>query len=452
MSKGKQIAHTVRVEKVVLGGQGLAHLENGCVVLVPHVLPGETVSVAITAQKKQYAEAELVEVHEASPYRLQPPCPYFSICGGCDLQHTTYANQLTLKHDYFCDALARALPEIFSSIQISPVLASPNPFHYRQRVRFQIDRSGRIGYFEKGSHRVLEIDACLLACAKLNDVLRDLFENKRCFSVLEQAVVLEMLLSPGDGLVVVILHLARKPRAADIQSAQLISREIGLVKSVWLAAEGVAMSGPFVENRGAELTEQKILFSISGGDTCQEIDYALEPGGFCQVNITQNQQLVSLMLDWVRAEGVTGRALDLFCGMGNFSLPLARTLSSVLGTDLQRSSIRSAQANAEKNGISNCTFSRSDAASAVAQCIKEGEKFSLILLDPPRQGCSKEIISQLPALGADSLLYISCNPATLARDLSMLVQLGYTIVQSRGVDMFPQTYHIESITLLRRGG
>jgi 23S rRNA (uracil1939-C5)-methyltransferase len=441
----------VTIEKVILGGLGLARLADGIIVLVPYVLPGEVAAIEIYSRKKQYAQARLVKIVEASSQRISPPCSYFASCGGCDLQHASYPHQLAVKADYFQDTLARALsPACFSAIQFGPVLGCEQAFNYRQRIRLQCDSSGRLGFYKKESHEIIDIDSCALAAAEINSVLLSLKEAGDRYSLLENAEAVELLYSPSDRKVIVVVHLLRKARPADIAAAKKLSAEIDLVKSVWIAVEGFALSGPYQAgiNDSTEIAN-RIELSLDGAVYAEKLTFTIEPGGFCQVNLRQNQQLILLMLDWVREENIQGRALDLFCGMGNFSLPLAQSGFSVTGMDVQRAAIRSAQFNADRNNLKNCLFSRSDAQTAVEILLKNKAQFDLVLLDPPRQGC-KNIISALPSLGAEYIIYISCDPATLARDLALLADSGYAIKRCRGVDMFPQTHHIESISLLQR--
>jgi len=441
--------HTVVINKVVTGGHGLAKLSDGLVVLVPFVLPGETVAIAIEKQRKNFAEAVLLEVLEASPQRVEPACRHFRECGGCHLQHGDYPSQLAIKESILGDLLSRnrqwPAEKIDSVCQ--PILASPRPFHYRQRIRLQVDGNGRLGFFERRSHAVVEIFSCPLAADELNQVLRELRESAPFRKLMIQSVALELLLSPLTGQVEVIIHLGRKPRAADLQAATALAKEIPLVQAVWLAGEGFAMIGTFSPaGEGAKTNGIAVTLPANLGG--REVVLRFEAGGFCQVNTLQNEGLVRQLLDWAQV-GQGDAVLDLFCGMGNFSLPLALTARKVVGTDLQRSSIRGAQMNAASNRLTNCLFLRSDALGAARELIQAKERFDLILLDPPRQGC-REIIPFLADLAAGKIIYISCDPATLVRDIDQLLGLGFGLRKIRGVDMFPQTCHLETIALLSR--
>jgi 23S rRNA (uracil1939-C5)-methyltransferase len=191
-----------------------------------------------------------------------------------------------------------------------------------------------------------------------------------------------------------------------------------------------------------------IRLTLPAGKGQEPVSLAVEPGGFYQVNQEQNEQLITLLLDWA-AVGREQRVLDLFCGVGNFSLPLARKASQVTGMDLQGSAIRSAKRNASLNMLDNVDFTKMDAAAGARFLAGQGEHFDLLLLDPPRTGC-REVLPQVAALAPETIIYISCDPATLARDLGDLLALGYGIKKMRLFDMFPQTSHLETMVLLSR--
>ncbi len=442
--------HTVTITKVVTGGHGLAKLADGLLVMVPFVLPGETVVVAIEKQRKAFAEAVLLEVLTPSPQRVEPLCRYFRDCGGCLLQHGDYPSQLAIKEAILRDLLLRSRQWQALEIDLlcQPILASPKPFYYRQRIRLQVDANGRLGFFERRSHAVVEVMACPLAAAELNQVLGELRAHPAFRQVMRQAVALELLLSPLTGMVEVIVHLGRRPRAADQQAATLLAGDLPLVQALWLAGEGFAQSGPYGGAGREGAKSSGIAFALPEDLGGRELVMRFEAGGFCQVNHQQNERLIRQLLAFAGV-GSGEAVLDLFCGMGNFSLPLALSARQVLGTDLQRSSIRGAQANALANHVANCSFRRAEALDAVRDFGKAKERFDLILLDPPRQGC-REIIPFLAGLGAKKIIYISCDPATLVRDLAQLQGLGFGLRKLRALDMFPQTCHVETIALLIR--
>lgn len=439
------------VDKVIKGGLGLGRLPDGQVVMVPRVLPGEQVRVRLRRKHKQYQEAELLEVLQPSDQRISPICPVYDTCGGCDFQHAAYDEQLRLKNAVLAETLCRAglcKEEEIPGLLGAP-LASPKPFGYRQRIRLQVAQ-GRAGYFGRQSHSLVPVSRCPLAGEAINSVLADLSASRQFQSLLSMASAIELLENPGHGSIILLIHYTRKTRPGDHQAARLLCQAMPTLEAVIFDVEGQT-KGPCCNDTG-EIPLRGLLveFSLPAGLCGQPLSLGLEPGGFCQVNLGQNENCIKLLLEWTR-EMQPGKALDLFCGMGNFSLPLAMHGWDVTGMDMQRSTIRSAVRNAEIAGLAaRCQFSQESAAKAARRLLAEKTTFDCLLLDPPRFGCA-ELIPLLPGLAARQIIYISCDPATLARDLVGLTQTGYRLVEVRLVDMFPQTAHQETMVRLERG-
>ena len=436
------------IEKIVLGGLGLAYLPDGMVVLIPNVLPGEVVRANILRRHKGYAEAELLEVVKPSAHRVVPLCPDFARCGGCKLMYADYALQCRIKDGCLQDILSRNLngasKQKFNFVEFVP---SPKKLGYRQRIRLQVDERGRLGFFQAKTHKHVNIAACLLAEPALNEVLALLSEAPEMMKWGRVLAAVELLYSPIDEQVVVIVHLKRRARPADRKAAENIAKRAGLIRAIWLAAEGASMDGPYAGQSGLAKEDVSIRFEqrLLGEPP---LAMGFEAGGFCQVNLSLNNELIKLMLAWAGA-GAGERVLDLYCGLGNLSLPIARHAGEVVGIDAQRATIRSAQNNARNNQIDNCRFIQANVGKAVRELLRDKEGFDLIILDPPRQGC-KDVVDYLPQFGAKRLIYVSCDPATLVRDLNALANCGYGLQKICGLDMFPQTSHMETIALLDR--
>lgn len=444
---------TVRIDKVLAGGQGLARAASGQVLMVPRVLPGEEVVVRGLRNHKGYLEAELLEIVSRHPGRVVPPCPHFGCCGGCDLQHASYPLQVEIKNGILREQLERAgVLARGGGLALEAPLASPLPFGYRQRLRLQVDESGRWGFFRGRSHDLEAITECPLAGPGINAVVREFPASLALARLLNNALEVEVIASPGDGKVFLIVRLRRKARPADLQAAARVGAELVPVSAVFLEAEGQQRLGPLPEaiagGGGGDRGLVCLPFPALPGREIPAYTLLQEAGGFCQVNPAQNRRMIDQMLAWLAGYEVR-RAADLFCGMGNFSIPLALAGVATTGSDLQRSAIRSAGRNAEAAGLHNCTFLQAAAEQAARNLAAAGERFDLLILDPPRRGCV-ELIPLLAGLGAGLLLYISCDPATLARDLAGLIGQGYRIEKAGIVDMFPQTAHLESMVLLRR--
>jgi 23S rRNA (uracil1939-C5)-methyltransferase len=445
----------VVIDKVVAGGLGLGRLDDGMVVMVPYVLPGEEIVARAKRRKKKYMEAELLEVLHPSPRRIEPACSHFGVCGGCDLQHTDYDYQLELKGKILRQHLlgAKVITETELDKVLEKPLSAPRPFGYRQRLRLQVDKNGGYGFFQNRTHVVEVIDSCPLAMPEINLVLKKFAGSVAMTHLLGLAREVELLASPGDNSLVLIIHLQRRPRPTDVAAANQVVDDLDPVKAVYLAAEGVKIAGPYIGSTPAEEEGDRSLLlqlpfpamarhNIAAHTLCQEA------GGFSQVNLEQNSRMIETLLDWVEELPVK-RGLDLFGGMGNFSIPLAAKLTEVVGLDLQRSAIRSAETNAAAAGLTNCSFLRKSAEEGLKEFGAAGEIFDLILLDPPRRGC-RELLPFLGEVGTPAIIYVSCDPATLARDIQGMAESGYRLQKVVMVDMFPQTHHLETMVLLSK--
>ncbi|TFG37535.1 MAG: 23S rRNA (uracil(1939)-C(5))-methyltransferase RlmD, partial [Desulfobacterales bacterium] len=324
---------TTTIEKLVIGGNGLGHLPDGKVVLVPYVLPGEEVDVRPISKKKNYVEARVVKILQPSADRVNPPCPYFPQCGGCDFQHVRFEKQADLKNRILLEQIDRSGLKQGSKSFLLPPLPSPTAFHYRQRIRLHVGKDGELGFHRNQSHEVKPISACLLASPQLNDVLHYLINKSPFAKVAALTTSVELLLSPAEDLVVILMHMSRRPRPAERKVLEELASGDSNIKHVVVKATGSGMSDVFPGNKTPD--EPPLLYfshAAPGGDSLR---MTIEPGGFCQVNAEQSEKLVALVIEWAEIDS-GDKVLDLFCGMGNFSLPLARQARSVIGMDLQR--------------------------------------------------------------------------------------------------------------------
>ncbi len=442
----------LRIEKIVNGGYGLARRDNGQIVLLRHVLPGETVTARILEEKKGFAEAALIEIIEASSHRVPPPCPKYGTCGGCDLQCCDSEQQLRIKREIIVDLLERA-PQ--SALQqavplLAAPLASPRLFGYRQRLRLQIDEHGQPGFRRFHSHQCVPISQCLLARPELNSALQQLQALPPFHKILATTTELELLLNPASSRVVCIFHLTRKPRPADMKEAEVLVETLPLVEKIFFHGQDFLPCGPDTGSREDRDSEglQLLLPPFPGHTDQPPLSLSWEAGGFCQVNLEQNIQLIQTVLDFCRPDPET-TILDLFCGMGNFSIPLAMQSASLLGIEGQGSAIRSARKNSDRAGLTNTLFEKSPIHERCQALAAEGRSFDCVVIDPPRQG-APGLARQLAALTRKRLVYISCDPATLCRDLGELTCSGFRIKKLQPVDMFPQTHHIETVALLEK--
>ncbi len=439
----------VRVEKIVNGGQGLSRLIDGRICLIPGVLAGELIGARIGDTHRGMLQATAEQILEPSPARISPPCALADTCGGCDLQHCSYPEQLQIKKEILCDLFSRsASPAVQqATTEIREPLPAPSPFHYRQRIRLQIDDRGRPCFRKRSSHDTVPVSNCLLAAGQLNRTLGGLMASQAMQALLSTCNELELLLNPGTGQVIAILHLNRPPRPRDFALArELIASETQpLLEDLLFCGETFALI-----RADQDMTPTTLALQLPPltGFTTHPLTLSWEAGGFCQVNLTQNVQLIRTVLTLGQISS-TDTVLDLFCGMGNFAIPLAGRAREVLGIEGQGAAIRSARKNATGAGLANTTFIKGPIHDSCRELITSNQCFDLVLIDPPRAGIPG-LAKDLAFLTRRKLIYISCDPATLCRDLAQLFSQGFTIRVVQPVDMFPQTHHLETVVLLER--
>lgn len=438
-------SHVVTIKKVVNGGYGLASKPDGQAVLVRHALPGETVSIVVTRQQSQVAFARIVARHTTHPGRVEAPCRYYADCGGCDLQHTDYPSQCMIKQAITSDLLSRCRRDQISShgAVSYPIMPAPHPFGYRQRIRLQVDPRGFVGFHRHQSHDVVAVTTCLLAHPEINRVLAHCRETDSFAKLVAVSESIEIMLDPVNETISLLALLNRPPRPSDRAAAGRICCDIPKLTRVFLAGRKFSMEGPFTATPAA--ADRLLTVELSG---TPPLLMSWEAGGFSQVNLEQNRTLVELVVH-LAAPTNGDRILDLFCGMGNFSLPLARTAGHVLGIESQGSAIRSARMNCRRNNLDNARFEQSDVVGACDTLINAGHRFGILICDPPRHGIPG-LAPHLSRLCTNRLIYVSCDPATLCRDLDELVDAGFSLITIRTVDMFPQTHHIETVVLLEK--
>ncbi|MDU9048753.1 MAG: class I SAM-dependent RNA methyltransferase [Candidatus Electrothrix sp. Rat3] len=427
--------HTVTIEKVIPGGKGLARTADGQVVMTPFTLPNEGVLVKEDKKKSGYLEGKIERILSPSPARIKPLCPLYGECGGCDLQHGSYAEQLRIKKGIVAESLHRAkVPIEHVQKHVQDTVASPAQWGYRYRLRLKINPAGQLGFFKKRSNDFLPVSHCPVATQGINAALAELSETGILQPLAGLYREVELMESPADGKITLVLRGEKqKPPSATLQA---LATSPCIHQVGWAARKKFLYTSPLTQH--VRFGEKNCALSWSGG--C-----------FSQVNPGQNEQLIRLVCDLAGALSgdLSGKTvLDLYCGMGNFSIPLGLCGGTVTGIEGNKESIHWAEKNAQQAGIS-ARFLVADVRAALKQLVNQGEKVGCILLDPPRSGVGKDI-TLLSRLEPEKTIYVSCDPATLARDLNLLCTHGYNITRVVPVDMFPQTSHIESVVLLER--
>lgn len=419
------------VETLVNGGSGLARF-NGRVVFIPHTCAGDLVRVKVVRSKKNYLEAELLEVLQPGPERRTPVCPVAGECGGCQWQHLSYDQQLHWKHQLFVETLSHQCHIAASAIK--PIIPSTDQWHYRSRVQIKcFNRHGHFitGFYRPRSRYVVAVDQCPIMDQRLNRLMTDLkaLINGSVFA--DEIPQIDLSVDDNGKCVAVVHYVGR-------QGSGLID----CLRHCGLSADVLVQFG-----------SKKNIQTICG-DGLLKIHVDTPPiylkysaGSFAQINLQQNRVLVDTLMatfPWSK----NFRVLEIFCGMGNLSFPLARRVEHLIGIEESVTSIRMAQHNSHQNAITNLTFTAAAAEDVIGAAIHQGH-FDVVVLDPPRTG-AYSVIKCLVTTGIPYLVYVSCDPQTLARDLKHLIDCGYQILSTQPLDMFPQTHHCESITLLQK--
>ena len=428
--------HTVEITGLNHDGRGVGRLE-GKVVFVDGALPGERVAFRFLRRRRNYDSGVVAEVLRPSPQRVAPRCEHFGVCGGCALQHLEPSAQVELKQGLLAEDLeriARTAPERW----LEP-LRGPR-WGYRRKARLGarwVPKKGGllIGFREKRSTYITGLNRCHILDARVGGLLpalRELAAGLSCARRLPQIEV-----AAGDEAVALVFRHLLPLTGEDEARLCAFGREHGI--RIYKQPGGPDTIVPLWPEAPAPL-----FYDLPE----QEIRIRFRPTDFTQVNAAVNAQMVARALELLEP-GPDDRVLDLFCGLGNFTLPVARRVKTVLGLEADALLIAGARANAEDNGLDNARFQAADLYTAGERPPWNGFDFNKVLLDPPRSG-AMEVIKQLPP-EVERVVYVSCNPATLARDAAYLVQVrGYRLSRAGILDMFPHTTHVESIALFLR--
>ncbi|MDJ0807278.1 MAG: 23S rRNA (uracil(1939)-C(5))-methyltransferase RlmD [Gammaproteobacteria bacterium] len=425
------------VESLTHDGKGVAHVD-GKATFVYGSLPRERVRFVYTSRQRKYDEGRTVEVLEASPQRVEARCSQFGICGGCSLQHQDPEAQVVSKQQAMLDTLQRI--GRVEPVEILSPLLSESAWGYRRKarlgVRYVPKKGGTlVGFRERGSSFVANIDTCHILHPRVGELLPALSQLIDGLSIRHKIPQIEMAM--GDSVCVLIFRLLQEPSAEDLQKLAGFGAQHDV--AIYQQDGGLETVRP-VSGEPLELFYQLPDFDLT---------LRFLPNDFTQVNTDINRQMVRQAVEMLELEPVD-RVLDLFCGLGNFTLPLARQAGEVTGVEGDSGLVARARANAQLNHINNVRFFTANLYETLENEPWLQDRFNKVLLDPPRSG-AQEVLGHLPRLGAERLVYISCYPGTLARDAGILVhELGYRLFSAGIMDMFPHTAHVESMALFEK--
>ena len=471
---------TVKIEDIGTEGEGIGKLE-GFTLFVKDAVMGDVVEARLVKVKKNYAYARLEKVLTSSPLRVKPVCPYHKQCGGCQIQAMSYEAQLQFKENKVKNNLVRigGFDQIFIESVMESVVGMEQPWHYRNKAQFPVgtDKDGRIitGFYAGRTHSIIANTDCALGVEENEPILQKVLAYMQNESIsaydettgqgLVRHILIRKGFTSGEIMVCLVINGKNLPKEDRLVSTL---REIPGMTSIWLnyntkntnvimGTEGRVLWG---QNTITDVIHRRSIEEINSGKDClrydskenapQGITFAISPLSFYQVNPIQTEKLYSLALEYA---GLTGEETvwDLYCGIGTISLFMAQCAKEVHGVEIVPQAIEDARKNAERNHIENATFYVGKAEEVLPRLYEEEHIFAdVICVDPPRKGCDEACLNTIIKMAPKRIVYVSCDSATLARDLKYLCENGYEIRKVRAVDQFGQTVHTETVCLLSK--
>ncbi|WP_371362268.1 23S rRNA (uracil-C(5))-methyltransferase RlmCD [Sporomusa rhizae] len=430
-------------------GEGVGRYQD-FTVFVPGALPGEQITAQITTVKKNYAVGHITEIEVPSPHRIPPECSIYQQCGGCQLQHLTYEEQLNVKRQQVVDAITRIgkLPDV----TVHPTLGADNPWYYRNKMQFPVGlQQGKVvvGCYSQGSHDIVDTDNCLIQQQINNAIVREVRTviaelgiepyNEHTGQGVIRHVLGRVGTATGEVMVVLVTATDRLPKQDQVieRLKNKIPGLVSLVQNINPKRTNIIMGNKTVTLWGQDTITDKL----------GEFRFAISARSFFQVNTIQAEVLYNQA---VKYAGLTGSetVIDAYCGTGTITLFLARKAKKVYGIEIVEPAILDARKNAVNNNVANVEFMVGDAVQVMPRLFKQGIRPDVIVVDPPRAGCEQKVLETFVNMEPKRIVYVSCNPASLARDLAVLAEKGYVVKEVQPVDMFSQTFHVECVALI----
>jgi 23S rRNA (uracil1939-C5)-methyltransferase len=438
------------IKRLGINGEGVGYFKRG-VVFVPGALPGEEIVAEATKVHPKFAEAKIKKIRKKSPHRVAPPCPVYDQCGGCQLQHLSYEGQLMEKRDIVKQAFERYVSKHVDEIEIRNTIGMDDPWYYRNKSQFQVGvRNGKViaGLYGLNSHHLIDIPVCIVQhpeCNKVTDtvkrILQDLNipiydEKKKKGSV--RTIIVRVGFQTGEVQLVIVTATKDLPKKELLLDR--IKEQLPQVKSIVQNINDKDTSLIFGE-KSIHLSGENVI-----KETLGDLAYELSARTFFQLNPIQT---VKLYNEAKKAAKLTGKenVVDAYCGVGTIGLWLSDQAKEVRGMDVIKESILDARKNAERHGKTNVHYETGKAEEILPKWIKQGWKPDVLVVDPPRSGCDDKLLATILKTKPKTVVYVSCNPSTLAKDYQQLSKL-YKIEYIQPVDMFPQTSHVECVVRL----
>ena len=441
----KNKIYRARIEGYTSEGLGVARID-GQAVFVHRALRGEDCDVLLLKVLKNAAFGKVVKVHEPSPHRVEPDCPYYGKCGGCDFRHMDREEELYAKKTRVQDALRRIGG---SDVQVEEILAGER-LHYRNKSQFPIAADGTVGFYKARSHQVIPVENCLLQKVDTNNVQLKFdryirLYNVSCYDERTRQGLLRHLYvrsnGAGESLVCIFANGRELPHEAELVALlrEASPRIVGVVLGVNTQPTGAILGKEYRTLWGTDVLTDELC----------DLTFRLSVPSFYQVNREMAEVLYDKAVEFAALTG-TETVLDLYCGAGTITQVMARHAGRVIGAEIVPEAIEDAKANAERNGVENVEFFCGDASAVAADFAAKGLRPDVICVDPPRKGLAPEVVRAAAQMAPRRIVYVSCDPATLARDVKLFAAEGYGAVRAAAVDMFPGTANVESVVALER--
>jgi 23S rRNA (uracil1939-C5)-methyltransferase len=417
----------LKIDKVVYGGYGLAK-ENNTVYFVPYTLPDEEVEIEVVEDKKDYKLGRLVDVLKPSEYRVKPACEYFTACGGCDFQHMTYENQLLLKKEILKDQLLR-IGKI--ETEIEKIIPSKEPFRYRNRTQLKFDGKN-LGFYKKDSNDLVNVDYCLLLKEDIEKLLNPLKKFHIKYAIMPSNI--HIFSNTKEEKLVRFEFLDESQFSNIIYDMNIFREEID---------EKIKGIGFYAKHKRYSLLGEDVVFENIG-----DYKFRVSMDSFFQVNVYQIENLIDEVVSEVEDKGFK-KLVDFYCGVGTLTIPASKYVKEALGIESNEEAVKDAKANIKHNKLKNVKFLKAQTEKG----LKYAKDFlpEVVIFDPPRSGLNRKIINEISQIQTvRKIIYVSCDPSTLSRDLRQFIENGFKLKKVKLIDMFPQTYHIESIGILER--
>ena len=439
----------VYVEDLTHDGSGVAKVD-GYPLFIPGALPGEEAEVQVIKPMKKYGFAKLINVTKPSPDRVEPPCHVFWDCGGCQLQHLSYEAQLVQKQKTVRDVMERIgkLPHV----PVHPVKGMDNPWRYRNKSQIPFsEQEGKVvsGFYKSRTHHIVDTDVCIIQGEEADELMSTLKHELQIMGIetyderthrgMLRHLIVRKARATGELMVVLVTKSKKFPQKE--AAIALIKRVVPNVTSIMQNVNSQKTNVIF-GNETILLHGKSFIV-----DTIGDIKFEISARSFYQVNSEQTEVLYDQALEYAQLTG-NESVIDAYCGIGSISLFLAQQAKEVYGVEIVPQAIEDAKRNAELNGIDNAHFEAGPAEVVIPRWYEQGKRFDVLVVDPPRKGCDEKLLDTILKYKPKRIVYVSCNPATLARDLRILEDGGYRTKEVQPVDMFPHSSHVEAVTWL----